>query len=107
METLLGGATDAVKEGEQDDSADNEKARTLSEHREGDGDGEDQRGAGGDPRAEKNADAEQDEDDASDESGCAENLIDDGLRFAADGYVGPDPGFDKTHRRTVEERWRS
>jgi hypothetical protein len=106
----------------------------LSGHREGDGDGKkDQRGDGGDPRAEKNADAAQAEDDASDEnnqavagvalggarhkgknqgldsndSGCAESLIDDGLPFAADGYVGPDPGFDKTHRRTVEERWRS
>jgi hypothetical protein len=63
------GAADAVKEGEQDDSADNEKAQTLSEYREGDGDGEkDQRGDGGDPRAEKNADAEQAEDDASDEN---------------------------------------
>ncbi len=63
------GAADAVKEGEQDDSADNEKAQNLSEYREGDGDGEkDQRGDGGDPRAEKNADAEQAEDDASDEN---------------------------------------
>jgi hypothetical protein len=53
-------------------SADNEKARTLSEHREGDGDGEkDQRGGSGDPRAEKNADAEQAEDDASDENNKA------------------------------------
>jgi hypothetical protein len=53
-------------------SADNEKARTLSEHREGDGDGEkDQRGGSGDPRAQKNADAEQAEDDASDENNKA------------------------------------
>jgi len=66
------GAADAVKECEQDDSADSEKARTLSEHREGDGDGEkDQRGDGGDPRAEKNADAEQAEDDASGENNKA------------------------------------
>ena len=66
------GAAEAVKEGEQDDSADNEKARTLSEHREGDGDGEkDRSGAGGDPRAEKHADAEQAEDDASDENNKA------------------------------------
>ena len=41
--------------------------RTLRENREDDGDGvKDQRGEGSDPRAEKNADGEQAEDDASD-----------------------------------------